>query len=59
MKTKERLPVDALGLISSHDAHASIDRYLRVLGTNGTVLALGDAATIEGVKMPTTGQVCV
>lgn len=32
-------------------------RYMRVAGTNGTILAVGDASTIEGVKMPTTGQV--
>eukprot|EP00904_Undaria_pinnatifida_P012839 jgi/Undpi1/8686/HiC_scaffold_25.g11151.m1 len=35
----------------------TVDGYLRVLGTNGTILALGDASSIEGVKMPTTGQV--
>lgn len=32
-------------------------RYMRAVGTNGTILALGDASTIQGVKMPTTGQV--
>lgn len=32
---------------------------MRALGTNGTILALGDASSIQGVKMPTTGQVCL
>lgn len=32
-------------------------RYLRVLGSNGTILALGDASSIDGIKIPTTGQV--
>lgn len=32
-------------------------RYMRALGSNGTILALGDASSIQGVKMPTTGQV--
>lgn len=32
-------------------------RYMRALGTNGTILAVGDASSIQGVKMPTTGQV--
>lgn len=31
---------------------------MRAVGTNGTILALGDASSIQGVKMPTTGQVC-
>eukprot|EP00752_Nemacystus_decipiens_P005671 g5132.t1 len=35
----------------------TVDGYLRAAGTNGTILALGDAASIQGVKMPTTGQV--
>lgn len=33
------------------------NRYLRALGSNGTILALGDASSIEGVTIPTTGQV--
>ncbi|CAM9618636.1 unnamed protein product, partial [Hapterophycus canaliculatus] len=35
----------------------TVDGYMRVAGTNGTILAVGDASSIEGVKMPTTGQV--
>ncbi|CBN78336.1 NADH dehydrogenase (ubiquinone) [Ectocarpus siliculosus] len=35
----------------------TVDGYMRALGTNGTILALGDASSIQGVKMPTTGQV--
>ncbi|CAM9357939.1 unnamed protein product [Ectocarpus fasciculatus] len=34
----------------------TVDGYMRAVGTNGTILALGDASSIQGVKMPTTGQ---
>lgn len=35
----------------------TVDSFLRVKGTNGTILALGDAAKIEGGRQPQTGQV--
>lgn len=35
----------------------SVDRWLRVQGTNGSILALGDAVEVEGLPLPATGQV--
>ncbi|CAM9093564.1 unnamed protein product [Ascophyllum nodosum] len=41
----------------SKRSQITVDRYMRALGSNGTIIALGDASSIEGIKMPTTGQV--
>ncbi|CAM9502307.1 unnamed protein product [Phaeothamnion confervicola] len=35
----------------------TVDGFLRVQGTNGTILAVGDAAKVEGGHHPQTGQV--
>ncbi len=35
----------------------TVDKWMRLLGTNGTILALGDATEIEGMPLPATGQV--
>jgi NADH dehydrogenase FAD-containing subunit len=35
----------------------TVDSYLRVLGGNGTILALGDCAQVNGAPLPSTGQV--
>lgn len=54
-------------LISKVDAQANapetkrgsllVDAYLRVAGTNGTILALGDATVLSDGPLPATGQV--
>ncbi|CAM9349280.1 unnamed protein product, partial [Choristocarpus tenellus] len=41
----------------SRRGQLTVDSYLRVLGTNGTIIALGDAAKINGTMLPSTGQV--
>lgn len=35
----------------------AVDKWLRVKGTNGTILALGDAVEVDDLQLPPTGQV--
>ena len=35
-----------------------VDKYMRVKGTNGSIISLGDCSEIEGLPLPATGQVC-
>ncbi|CAM9882946.1 unnamed protein product, partial [Ectocarpus sp. 13 AM-2016] len=55
----ENIGSEQTGAEGSKRGQITVDGYMRVVGTNGTVFALGDASSVQGVRLPTTGQACV